>query len=112
MNLSPSIGYRHAVDDVLGAPGVYQLPMARPTNRNRKSNADRPTTVSGMAFAVWATKLRTFPTVEQVREHFGVSRATAYRWRNMWGQVIKVTPPPIEREFISIRAIRAKARKL
>jgi hypothetical protein len=49
-----------------------------------------------MRFAAWAMQLHAFPTPQQVRDRFGVSRATAYRYRNLWGAVIGVVPPRVE----------------
>jgi len=34
--------------------------------------------------ALWMASLGREPTPEQICEHFGVGRATAYRWRNAW----------------------------
>lgn len=108
MNLSPSLGYRQAIDEILEAPGVFVLPVMTTGSRRRLSKAERPSIGNGMAFAMWATKLRTFPTVEQVRDHFDVCRATAYRWRDMWGEVIKVAPPPVERLPSSAASTRSR----
>lgn len=33
-------------------------------------------------FVWWAHQLREFPSVQQIRDRFEVSRATAYRWRD------------------------------
>jgi hypothetical protein len=63
-----------------------------------------------MRFAVWAAQLHAFPTPEQVRERFGVSRATAYRYRNQWGAVIGVTPPRIELPGPGISPYKARRR--
>lgn len=37
-----------------------------------------------LRFAAWAGQLRGDPSVEQIRDQFNVSRATAYRWRAAW----------------------------
>lgn len=44
-------------------------------------------------FAVWAVKLRHFPSAKQIGEHFGVSRAVAYRLRADWADALGVEAP-------------------
>lgn len=38
----------------------------------------------GIAFAVWASRQRYGVRTEDIQSHFGVSRATSYRWRKAW----------------------------
>ena len=37
-----------------------------------------------LRFLMWAAGLRRDPTASQIRQRFGVSQATGYRWRNAW----------------------------
>lgn len=37
-----------------------------------------------LSFVRWAQGLPGDPTVQQIQQHFDVSRATAYRWRGAW----------------------------
>jgi len=37
-----------------------------------------------MRFALWAERIEQFITAEMVVNHFGVSRATAYRYLDAW----------------------------
>lgn len=37
-----------------------------------------------MSFALWARKVGNRLTPEMIRMHFGVSRATSYRWMTAW----------------------------
>jgi transposase len=44
----------------------------------------------GMRFALWAKDRRI--TMQMVRDHFGVSRATAYRYMQRWNDVRGIAP--------------------
>ncbi|WP_422507178.1 hypothetical protein [Stenotrophomonas sp. GZD-301] len=48
-----------------------------------------------MEFMRWAVELQQFPTVEAIIRRFGVSRATAYRWRSELGETygLQQLPP-------------------
>ncbi|MEU9859083.1 hypothetical protein [Streptomyces sp. NPDC047974] len=64
-----------------------------------------------MEFMRWAVELSDFPTVEAIVRHFGVSRATAYRWRNSLGETYRLeTLPPNEHELARIGSPGAAAR--
>jgi hypothetical protein len=51
-----------------------------------------------MQFAAWAASLHAPPTAQQISEHFGVSRATGYRYRSAWEAAVfqNIIPPPTE----------------
>lgn len=38
----------------------------------------------GMYFARWARGFHKLPTVQAIQDHFGVHRATAYRWLRVY----------------------------
>ncbi|HEL3246030.1 TPA: hypothetical protein UM344_001245 [Stenotrophomonas maltophilia] len=64
-----------------------------------------------MEFMRWAVERSEFPTVEAIVRRFGVSRATAYRWRNSLGETYRLeTLPPNEHELIRIGSPGAAAR--
>lgn len=44
-------------------------------------------------FAVWAVKLRQFHSAKQIGDHFGVSRATAYKLRADWADALGIEAP-------------------
>lgn len=42
----------------------------------------------GIRFALWASSLHSPPNAKRIQLHFGMSRATAYRWRQAWFDVM------------------------
>jgi transposase len=40
-----------------------------------------------LRFIDWANRLGGTPTRAQIQERYGVSRATAYRWKSAWDTV-------------------------
>lgn len=44
-------------------------------------------------FVLWAQQMHSAPTHHQIREHFGCSVATAFRWRAAWLAANGITPP-------------------
>jgi transposase-like protein len=47
-----------------------------------------------LRFAWWSRQLHRFPNVQQICDHFGVNRATAYRWRHALAASIGIATPP------------------
>lgn len=45
-------------------------------------------------FALWADALRTPPCAQQIADHFDVSRATAFRWRQYYLAAIGLPSRP------------------
>jgi hypothetical protein len=56
-----------------------------------------------LQFTAWAKSLRSPPTPAQISEHFGVSRATGYRYRSAWEAAVgqSIIPPPGEQSTIA-----------
>jgi transposase-like protein len=52
-------------------------------------------------FALWAMGLAEVPSPDRIRVRYGVSRATAFRWRRAWCDANGIAPP-----------LRQSARKL
>lgn len=49
-----------------------------------------------LVFIRWSSSLRTPPTVQQICERFGVSRATGYRYKSAWEAAVgqhMIAPP-------------------
>ena len=61
-------------------------------------------------FALWASDLREVPTWERIRQHFVVSRATAFRWRRDWCDAMGIDPAPQRppRKLTKAEVMRAK----
>ncbi len=104
MNLQASLGLRGAFPDDAGAadralvtvPLCAPQPVARSTaNRPQHILAGYSSTRVIMEFMRWAVELQQFPTVAAIISRFGVSRATAYRWRNELGETygLQQLPP-------------------
>lgn len=93
MNLSASFGTVCQVDGERAY--VEPIPVADKPGRPAREMAS---TEVGMRFAVWAAKLREFPSVQQVRDQFGVHRSTAHQYRSQWaatlGVALPASPPP------------------
>lgn len=88
MSLTASLGLGSAVRPA-AKPAAEAAPSSEARGRSRaqqRSRADTPDDFSHqelvIRFVVWAHQLHRFPSVEQIRTRFGVSRATAYRWRD------------------------------
>lgn len=49
-----------------------------------------------LMFLAWASELHQPPMPELIRRHFGVLRATAYRYRNAYNDLVErqLIPPP------------------
>ena len=64
-----------------------------------------------LVFAQWAASLRTPPTVKQIRDRFGVSRATGYRYKSAWeaavGAHLLAPPTSLRRAYQLIEGGRA-----
>lgn len=120
MNISPTLGLR--CGPALRAapaerePAVAPVANAMSEKKPRRSApqhalAGYNTTRIVMEFMRWAVELSDFPTVEAIVRHFGVSRATAYRWRNSLGETYRLeTLPPNEHELGRIGSPGAAAR--
>ena len=112
MNISPTLGLRcghapHASQagrEPVLAPVAPATTVAEPRrNLPQHALAGYNTTRIVMEFMRWAVELSDFPTVEAIVRHFGVSRATAYRWRNSLGETYRLeTLPPNEHEMTRI----------
>lgn len=50
--------------------------------------AQEPSILAGMKFLLWAQAQRHFPTIQQVRDRYGLSRATAYRWTTFLAEAL------------------------
>jgi transposase-like protein len=61
-------------------------------------------------FALWAIELAEVPSPERIRARYGVSRATAYRWRRAWCDAngFEPTRPPRQRAMTDAEVKRAK----
>lgn len=46
-----------------------------------------------LRFGAWMQARHTFPRMEDVRDHFDVDRATAYRWLRAWADANGVERP-------------------
>lgn len=93
MNLTPSIGAgaRAAVPSLEPVPADLDGSDAK---RRRPSPAnDMTTTELILRFAWWAHQLHRFPSMAQIRDHFNVDRATAYRWRSALANAHGIVPP-------------------
>ncbi len=120
MNISPTLGLRcgPALRAVPAErePAVAPVATAMSEKKPRRSApqhalAGYNTTRIVMEFMRWAVELSDFPTVEAIVRHFGVSRATAYRWRNSLGETYRLeTLPPNEHELTRIGSPGAAAR--
>lgn len=89
MNLKASLG----VGAAAGSVGPEQVPTIPELKRTR--DRDEFNQMEQMLrFAWWAHQLRRFPTVTQIRDRFGVCRATAYRWRSALASAHGITAPP------------------
>lgn len=120
MNISPTLGLRcgHALRAATTErePAVAPVAAAMSEKKLRRSApqhalAGYNTTRIVMEFMRWAIELSDFPTVEAIVRHFGVSRATAYRWRNSLGERYRLeTLPPNEHELTRIGSPGAAAR--
>jgi hypothetical protein len=62
------------------------------TNPSRRRPADEVWGGSNaafyMRFTLWAMELQAIPTADEIRRSFAVSRATAYRIRAAWVEVL------------------------
>lgn len=120
MNISPTLGLRCGPAlrnaPVKRGPAVAPVAAAMSEKKQRRSApqhalAGYNTTRIVMEFMRWAVELSDFPTVEAIVRHFGVSRATAYRWRNSLGETYRLeTLPPNEHELTRIGSPGAAAR--
>ncbi|MBH1510773.1 hypothetical protein I5T90_03220 [Stenotrophomonas maltophilia] len=120
MNISPTLGLR--CGPALRAapaerePAVAPVAAAMSEKKPRRSApqhalAGYNTTRIVMEFMRWAIELSDFPTVEAIVRHFGVSRATAYRWRSSLGETYRLeTLPPNEHELTRVGSPGAAAR--
>lgn len=66
--------------------------------RRRKSRPGSTPLEQVIRFVSWAQQRHTFPSPRDIHNAFGVSRATAYRWRNALADAYGVIPPPCNRE--------------
>ncbi|MBA0420356.1 hypothetical protein D7Y22_05165 [Stenotrophomonas maltophilia] len=120
MNISPTLGLRcgpahlasYAEREPVLEPVATETTTAEPRrNVPQHALAGYNTTRIVMEFMRWAVERSEFPTVEAIVRHFGVSRATAYRWRNSLGETYRLeTLPPNEHELIRIGSPGATAR--
>lgn len=62
-------------------------------------------------FALWCNGLAGVPTADRIRVKWGMSRATAYRWRRAWCDAIGIDPPPPPRPVKVNPADIMRARK-
>ena len=87
MSLAASLGLGPAIRPA-AEPAPAQQRSQRPpsSGASARRRADTPDDFPHqelvIRFVVWAHQLRRFPSVEQIRTRYGVSRATAYRWRD------------------------------
>lgn len=104
MNLQASLGLRGQFPSDAGAAdrALVTAPLCAPqpvaqsaANRPQHVLAGYSSTRIIMEFMRWAVELQQFPTVEAIIRRFGVSRATAYRWRSELGETygLQQLPP-------------------
>jgi hypothetical protein len=62
------------------------------TGAGRVTCTTRGSVMIGAALALVRDFGRTPPSVQHLMDRFGISRATAYRWRMAWLDVFGVTP--------------------
>lgn len=120
MNISPTLGLRcgsaRCASPAEREPAVAPVAAMSAVKVPRRSApqhalAGYNTTRIVMEFMRWAVERSEFPTVEDIVRHFGVSRATAYRWRNSLGETYRLeTLPPNEHELIRFGSPGAAAR--
>lgn len=119
MNISPTLGLRcgsaRCASPAEREPAVAPVAAVLSVNEPRRSAPQHAlvgynTTRIVMEFMRWAVERHEFPTVEAIVRHFGVSRATAYRWRNSLGETYRLEKlPPNEHELIRIGSPGAAA---
>lgn len=112
MNIAPSVGLRCGLNqgqvqrecDPVVASIAVVAPAALPRrNAPQHALAGYSTTRIVMEFMRWAVERSEFPTMEAIVRHFGVSRATAYRWRISLGETYRLeTLPPNEHDRFRI----------
>lgn len=110
MSISPTLGLRcgsarcaSPAEREAAVVPVADVSAAKVSRRSAPQHAlaGYNTTRIVMEFMRWVVERREFPTVEAIVRHFGVSRATAYRWRNSLGETYRLeTLPPNEHELI------------
>lgn len=71
-----------------------RAPAVTSAAQTRREALRMPCIEMGMRVALWALQRRAFPTPEEIRDHFGVNRATAYRYRARLADLLGVEPPP------------------
>lgn len=120
MNISPTLGLRcghagyasQAERETVLAPVAPATSVVEPRrNVPQHALAGYSTTRIVMEFMRWAVERSEFPTVEAIVRHFGVSRATSYRWRGSLGETYRLEfLPPNEHEMTRIGSPGAAAR--